>query len=78
MTSEYLHAYDTSIGNIPTYYVIALTESTYISTLPIIADDDSGEKSVSVLLAGEESELIFLDQTTSIGPVSIVFTKYHI
>ncbi|CAK1543690.1 unnamed protein product [Leptosia nina] len=37
MTSEYLHAYDTSI------------------------DDDSGEKSVCVLLAGEESEITFLD-----------------
>lgn len=39
MTSEYLHAYDTSL------------------------DDDSAEKSVSVLLAGEESELIFIDHT---------------
>ncbi|XP_037946545.1 M-phase inducer phosphatase-like isoform X2 [Teleopsis dalmanni] len=37
MTSEYLHAYDTSI------------------------DDESGEKSVSVLLSGEESELTFID-----------------
>lgn len=37
MTSEYLHAYDTSL------------------------DDESGEKSVSVLLAGEESELTFID-----------------
>eukprot|EP00099_Drosophila_melanogaster_P020010 NP_611411.2 Rad, Gem/Kir family member 1, isoform A [Drosophila melanogaster] len=37
MTSEYLHAYDTSI------------------------DDESGEKAVSVLLSGEESELIFID-----------------
>ncbi|XP_022119724.2 uncharacterized protein LOC110996390 [Pieris rapae] len=37
MTSEYLHAYDTSI------------------------DDESGEKSVCVLLAGEESEITFLD-----------------
>ncbi|CAO1373432.1 unnamed protein product [Diamesa serratosioi] len=37
MTSEYLHAYDTSI------------------------DDDSGEKSVSVLLGGEESEITFID-----------------
>ncbi|XP_045463427.1 uncharacterized protein LOC123673051 isoform X2 [Harmonia axyridis] len=41
MTSEYLHAYDTSI------------------------DDDTGEKSVFVLLAGEESELIFLDFSTN-------------
>ncbi|KAG5678374.1 hypothetical protein PVAND_008056 [Polypedilum vanderplanki] len=37
MTSEYLHAYDTSI------------------------DDDSGEKSVNVLLGGEESEMTFID-----------------
>lgn len=37
MTSEYLHAYDTSI------------------------DDDSGEKSVNVLLGGDESEMIFID-----------------
>lgn len=41
MTSEYLHAYDTSI------------------------DDDSGEKTVSVLLAGEESELVFIDFATA-------------
>ncbi|XP_056638579.1 uncharacterized protein LOC130446379 [Diorhabda sublineata] len=41
MTSEYLHAYDTSI------------------------DDESGEKSVSVLLAGEESELCFIDFATA-------------
>ncbi|XP_032678905.1 uncharacterized protein LOC116847715 isoform X3 [Odontomachus brunneus] len=39
MTSEYLHAYDTSI------------------------DDESGEKTVSVLLAGEESELTFIDHS---------------
>uniref|UniRef100_A0A182MW11 Uncharacterized protein n=1 Tax=Anopheles culicifacies TaxID=139723 RepID=A0A182MW11_9DIPT len=39
MTSEYLHAYDTSI------------------------DDDSGEKTVSVLLSGEESELTFIDHS---------------
>ncbi|XP_045455808.1 uncharacterized protein LOC123665565 [Melitaea cinxia] len=39
MTSEYLHAYDTSIEK----------------------DDESGEKSVCVLLAGEESEITFLD-----------------
>ncbi|XP_037050970.1 ras-related protein RSR1 isoform X2 [Bradysia coprophila] len=41
MTSEYLHAYDTSI------------------------DDDTGEKSISVLLSGEESELIFIDHATA-------------
>ncbi|XP_078048679.1 uncharacterized protein LOC144476030 isoform X1 [Augochlora pura] len=41
MTSEYLHAYDTSI------------------------DDESGEKTVSVLLAGEESELTFIDHTSA-------------
>lgn len=41
MTSEYLHAYDTSI------------------------DDEFGEKSVSVLLDGEESELTFIDHPCS-------------
>lgn len=41
MTSEYLHAYDTSI------------------------DDDSGEKSISVLLDNEESDLVFVDHSTS-------------
>ncbi|XP_059485378.1 uncharacterized protein LOC132202463 [Neocloeon triangulifer] len=41
MTSEYLHAYDTSL------------------------DDEFGEKAVSVLLDGEESELTFIDHPTS-------------
>ncbi|XP_065332259.1 uncharacterized protein LOC135934443 [Cloeon dipterum] len=41
MTSEYLHAYDTSL------------------------DDEFGEKAVSVLLDGEESELSFIDHPTS-------------
>ncbi|KAL1501918.1 hypothetical protein ABEB36_007150 [Hypothenemus hampei] len=49
MTSEYLHAYDTSI------------------------DDESGEKSVSVLLAGEESELTFIDfATMDLSPDSLI------
>lgn len=49
MTSEYLHAYDTSI------------------------DDESGEKSVSVLLAGEESELTFIDfATADLSPDSCI------
>ncbi|XP_025831617.1 uncharacterized protein LOC108734398 isoform X2 [Agrilus planipennis] len=53
MTSEYLHAYDTSI------------------------DDESGEKSVSVLLAGEESELIFIDfATADLSPESCI-NKYQ-
>ncbi|XP_055688182.1 uncharacterized protein LOC129792837 isoform X1 [Lutzomyia longipalpis] len=52
MTSEYLHAYDTSI------------------------DDESGEKSVSVLLSGEESELIFIDHaSTDMSPESCL-TSY--
>ncbi|XP_021921879.1 mucin-5AC-like isoform X2 [Zootermopsis nevadensis] len=41
MTSEYLHAYDTSL------------------------DDEFGEKSVCVLLDGEESELTFIDHPSS-------------
>ncbi|XP_063986496.1 uncharacterized protein LOC135167327 isoform X3 [Diachasmimorpha longicaudata] len=46
MTSEYLHAYDTSI-------VIC------------VSDDESGEKTVSVLLANEESELTFIDHPSA-------------
>lgn len=38
-----------------------------------IADDDSGEKSVSVLLGGEESELTFVDIPSSEMSVSIKF-----
>lgn len=34
-------------------------------------DDESGEKSVSVLLNGEESELIFIDHSTIEMSVSI-------
>lgn len=53
MTSEYLHAYDTSI------------------------DDESGEKSVSVLLAGEESELTFIDfATMDLSPDALI-KKYN-
>lgn len=33
----------------------------HFSPLWLIADDDSGEKSVSVLLSGEESEMTFID-----------------
>ncbi|KAG5307684.1 RAD protein, partial [Acromyrmex insinuator] len=51
MTSEYLHAYDTSI------------------------DDESGEKTVSVLLAGEESELTFIDHSCAeITPENCIST----
>ncbi|XP_058054471.1 uncharacterized protein LOC131206095 [Anopheles bellator] len=51
MTSEYLHAYDTSI------------------------DDDSGEKTVSVLLSGEESELTFIDHSyTEMAPENCMAT----
>lgn len=35
------------------------------STFSFFSDDESGEKSVSVLLAGEESELTFIDFATA-------------
>lgn len=53
MTSEYLHAYDTSL------------------------DDESGEKSVSVLLAGEESELTFIDHSFSDMTPESGVSKYN-
>jgi len=43
-----------------------------ISCLSImITDDESGEKAVSVLLSGEESELIFIDHGYTEMTVSI-------
>ncbi|XP_048264896.1 uncharacterized protein LOC100651823 isoform X1 [Bombus terrestris] len=53
MTSEYLHAYDTSI------------------------DDESGEKTVSVLLAGEESELTFIDHSSTEMTPETCITTYE-
>lgn len=38
-----------------------------------VSDDESGEKSVSVLLAGEESELTFIDFATADLSVSVPF-----
>lgn len=35
-----------------------------------LTDDDSGEKSISVLLSGEESELVFMDHTFAEKKVS--------
>ncbi|XP_073967493.1 uncharacterized protein [Choristoneura fumiferana] len=54
MTSEYLHAYDTSI------------------------DDESGERSVCVLLAGEESEITFMDAPSDQVVVSIIEILPHL
>lgn len=39
------------------------------------SDDESGEKSVSVLLSGEESELIFIDHASTDMSVSILFFR---
>ncbi|XP_017769600.1 PREDICTED: uncharacterized protein LOC108557553 isoform X4 [Nicrophorus vespilloides] len=77
MTSEYLHAYDTSIemhspsqgvpGSSPIHNMHHLLPIAYEG------DDESGEKSVSVLLAGEESELVFIDFTTAeLSPESCI------
>lgn len=40
------------------------------------ADDESGEKAVSVLLNGEESELIFIDHATNEISVSLPFPYF--
>lgn len=42
--------------------------------LVYIADDESGEKTVSVLLAGEESELTFIDHSCAEMTVSLIVT----
>ncbi|XP_012161361.1 uncharacterized protein LOC101452925 isoform X1 [Ceratitis capitata] len=71
MTSEYLHAYDTSIDLSQPPFSTTLTGPCEIRIeIEKPADDDeSGEKAVSVLLSGEESELIFIDHAyTEMNP----------
>jgi len=41
------------------------------------ADDESGEKAVSVLLSGEESELIFIDHGYTEMTVSTLQNTHH-
>nr|XP_036218874.1 putative GPI-anchored protein pfl2 isoform X1 [Bactrocera oleae]XP_036218875.1 putative GPI-anchored protein pfl2 isoform X1 [Bactrocera oleae]XP_036218876.1 putative GPI-anchored protein pfl2 isoform X1 [Bactrocera oleae] len=71
MTSEYLHAYDTSIdlSQPPFSASLAGPCEIRIEIEKPADDDESGEKSVSVLLSGEESELIFIDHAyTEMNP----------
>lgn len=42
----------------------------FLHKLVIYIDDESGEKTVSVLLSGEESDLIFIDHSATEMPVS--------
>ncbi|XP_068893706.1 uncharacterized protein [Tenebrio molitor] len=74
MTSEYLHAYDTSIDSENCHGISLRIE--FVSGEVNKQDDESGEKSVSVLLAGEESELTFIDfATADLSPDSCI-NKY--
>ncbi|XP_015837636.1 uncharacterized protein LOC664242 isoform X2 [Tribolium castaneum] len=74
MTSEYLHAYDTSIDSENCGGISLRIE--FVSGEVDKQDDESGEKSVSVLLAGEESELTFIDfATADLSPDSCI-NKY--
>lgn len=66
LTSEYLHAYDTSIGKKVKNF------EKYFQIKNIILDDEFGEKSVNVLLSGEESELTFIDHSTMEMTVSYI------
>ncbi|XP_023310600.1 uncharacterized protein LOC108908860 [Anoplophora glabripennis] len=83
MTSEYLHAYDTSIGEssksiwVPAESKIYPIHYTHCVPIAFLGDDESGEKSVSVLLAGDESELCFIDfATADLSPDSCI-SKYN-
>lgn len=49
-----------------------LSSLLFVNDFPFVSDDESGEKAVSVLLAGEESELIFIDFSTSDISVSTI------
>lgn len=45
-------------------------KGTVFNYMPVVPDDEFGEKSVSVLLDGEESELIFIDHPSTEMSVS--------
>lgn len=57
--------------------------SIFMTNLWFITDDDSGEKSVSVLLSGEESEMTFIDHaynemTVSLMKTSLITIIWHV
>ncbi len=56
LTSEYIDTYDASLGKVR-------KESSRTLIDDVFADEEFGEKSVSVVLDGQESELIFIDHT---------------
>ena len=58
LTSDYMNTYDTSLGELVDMIDIA----TYTE---VLADDEYGEKSVSVALDGQEAELTFIDHPSS-------------
>lgn len=51
--------------------------SEYIGTYDASLDDEFGEKTVSILLDGEESELIFIDHPSHEMSVSEILWKNH-
>lgn len=69
MTSEYMHTYDASLGecNQKNQSVPPLMKPSHSPPSP---DDEFGEKSVSVLLDGEESEMVFIDHPSTEMSVS--------
>ena len=65
ITSDYINTYDASLGRLPTPPLLFLD---YPSPT---ADDEYGEKSVSVSLDGQEAEITFIDHPSNEMSVSI-------
>ncbi|KAL2733821.1 GTP-binding protein REM 2-like isoform X2, partial [Vespula squamosa] len=65
MTSEYMNTYDASLGNCINCYIHCTNRGckyhSYNSLCFSFTDDEFGEKTVSILLDEEESEMIFID-----------------
>ena len=64
ITSDYINTYDASLGRLPTPPLLFLD---YPSPT---ADDEYGEKSVSVSLDGQEAEITFIDHPSNEMSVS--------
>lgn len=73
MTSEYMHTYDASLGESPRVHLLreSISDLSATEIASRFSDDEFGEKTVSILLDGEESEMIFIDHPSSEMSVSI-------
>ena len=68
LTSDYMNTYDASLGEL-----VNMIEM--VTDTEVLADDEYGEKSVSVALDGQEAELTFIDHPSSEMSVRMLYSS---